>query len=235
MPLFLAKRNAQLKEIMDDPDCDAEKLTNTYRQFPSINALLSRTRSVYQHWIRPIMTDPARTYSLLDIGFGGGDIALKLAQWSAEDGLKLNITGVEIDQRAFHYVQTLSWPANVSFRLIDVKQLLDNGERFDFVTSNHLLHHLDESEFQRMLQHAASLSKKLVVFVDLNRSDLAYLLFAILSWPVFGNSYIHHDGLVSIRRSYTYHELAAVAPPGWQVQRLFPFRLLLNYRNQPAQ
>jgi hypothetical protein len=40
MPLFLNKRNEQLTELMDQPDCDKHLLFNTYQQFTSINKLL---------------------------------------------------------------------------------------------------------------------------------------------------------------------------------------------------
>ncbi|MGH8488404.1 MAG: hypothetical protein ACREXS_05935 [Gammaproteobacteria bacterium] len=65
-------------EIMDDPRCDRERLYRTYRQFRAVNAALSRIRSVYKRWIRPAMRIHEHSYSLLDIGFGGGDIACAL-------------------------------------------------------------------------------------------------------------------------------------------------------------
>ena len=37
------------------------------------------------------------------------------------------------------------------------------------------------------------------------------------------------DGLRSIRRSYRRGELEAIAPPGWEVRRIFPNRLVMLY------
>ncbi|MGH8526410.1 MAG: methyltransferase domain-containing protein, partial [Gammaproteobacteria bacterium] len=67
MPLFLAKRACHLSEAMDGPDCDPALLERSYRQFRAVNALLSRSRFVYQRFIRPLMTERGRGYSLLDI------------------------------------------------------------------------------------------------------------------------------------------------------------------------
>ncbi|MFQ5757392.1 MAG: methyltransferase domain-containing protein [Acidiferrobacterales bacterium] len=229
MPIFLARRGAELKEIMDDPDCDLEMLNNTYRQFRVINVVLSRAKAVYKRCIRPAMQDRSRGYSLLDIGFGGGDIPIKYAEWATRDRYKLHVTGIEIDARAFDYVKRLSWPANVSFRLASVRDLIDSEERFDFVVSNHMLHHLHASQFHEMLDQAARLSRHITLFVDVARGDMAYALFACLTLPLFRDSFIRHDGLISIRRSYTFSELLSIAPRGWQVKRLFPFRLLLSH------
>jgi 2-polyprenyl-3-methyl-5-hydroxy-6-metoxy-1,4-benzoquinol methylase len=232
MPLLLAKRDPDAREFMDEPNCDACKLQNTYRQFRIVN-LIARSGWIYRRWIKPeLKSHPAQVFSLLDIGFGGGDIALGIARSADRDGLKLQVTGIEIDRRAYDYVQTLERPANVSFRVIDVHELADRGERFDFVISNHMLHHLDPAAFERMLVDAARICRRFVLFIDLRRSDLAYGLFAAAAYPLFRNSFIPHDGLASLRRSYTYRELKNIAPPGWEVRRLFPFRLVLSHRAQ---
>jgi 2-polyprenyl-3-methyl-5-hydroxy-6-metoxy-1,4-benzoquinol methylase len=229
MPIMLKHREPDAREIMDEPNCDLAMLNNTYRQFRYVN-VISRSRWIYRRWIRPAMkAAPDRAYSLLDVGFGGGDIVFQMARWAEKEGYALNATGIELDQRALDYVRTLEWPKTVSFRLADLHDLAARGEEFDFVISNHMLHHLDRKAFEKMLQSAAHVCRRFVLFVDLKRSGLAYMLFATGTWPFFRNSYIRHDGLASLRRSYTFNELQNAAPPGWQVRRLFPFRLVLSH------
>ena len=229
MPLILHGRDPAAPEMMESPDCDPVKLRNTYRQFRYINALLSRSRAVYRRWLRPAMTEDGRRYTLLDIGFGGGDIPLKFTQWAARDGHELHVTGIEIDERALEYVDGLSWPETLTFRLASTTELAAAGERYDFVVSNHLLHHLAADAFGSTLAEAAALSRRLSLMVDLQRSDVAWAVFGAATWPFFRDSYIRADGLASLRRSYTHRELAAIAPPGWTVERLFPFRQVLVY------
>ncbi|HKF94939.1 MAG TPA: methyltransferase domain-containing protein [Gammaproteobacteria bacterium] len=230
MPIMLAERDPDAREIMDEPDCDLDQLYNTYRQFRFVN-VISRPRWIYRKWLKPVMvTQPDASYSLLDIGFGGGDISLQIANWANQDGLKLKVTGIEIDGRACDYVRTLNSPENASFRLIDIHDLVERGEQFDFVISNHMVHHLNYEQFTDMLECATRACKRFVLFIDLKRSDIAYVLFGAATYPFFRNSYIHHDGLSSLRRSYTFSELKELAPPGWQVTPLFPFRLVLSRR-----
>ena len=232
MPLFLAKRACHLTEVMDDPDCDPALLERSYHQFRAVNGLLSRSRFVYKRFIRPLMSDRGRGYSLLDIGFGGGDIARGLARWAQQDGLDLWVTGIDIDPRAYAYVQRFPRSPKLSFRLADVATLVARGERFDFVLSNHVVHHLDVPGLQAMLTATRALGARIVVFNDIRRSDLAYLGFWLLTAVAFRRSYIRHDGLISIRRSYTAKELRALAPAGWEVLRAMPFRLLLIHRGR---
>ncbi len=231
MPIYLEHREPELVEHMDRRDCDPEMLANTYRQFYRINRMLSKWRKIYKKHLRPMMNDRSRSYSLLDIGFGGGDIVYSLSKWAAKDGIDLRITGIETDPRAIGFVKQRSFPPGIHFRHIDSAALVDEGATYDFVISNHVLHHLDKDRITSVLQDAKNLARLKVVFNDIERSDLGYFLFNILSRPLFRNSFITEDGLISIRKSFTFRELSRVKPSGWEVHRLFPFRLLLVYQD----
>lgn len=231
MPLFLSSRNTTDKERMDSPDCDPAELDNTYKQFKTINTLLSQWRAIYRKEIRPHLQTDTQSH-LLDIGFGGGDIPIKLAEWAKKDDLKLHITGVDTDERAFNFVQKMPVPENIEFLNCSSSELLKSGQKYDFVISNHLIHHLSAKELLSTLSEARKLSRGSVLFNDIRRSDIGYLLFNMLARPLFRSSFITHDGLTSIKRSYTHSELAQRVPPGWQVRTLFPFRLLLIYYHE---
>ena len=228
MPVFLSKRRPDLIEYMDRDDCDPHLLENTYRQFATINLLLSQWKRIYKNELRPLM-EKGKTYSLLDIGFGGGDVALKLSEWAKRDGLDLQITAIETDQRAFEFAPQQKAPDQVTFRHCSSTDLKSQSRAYDFVISNHVLHHLSKNQTLQILDEAKSLALQKVIFNDIERSDIGFGLFATFARLIFRNSFIVPDGLISIKRSYTKAELAEVAPAGWQVQRLFPFRLLLKY------
>lgn len=232
MPFFLTHRDEDAQEKMDMPDCDKQKLFNTYKQFSIINGLISGWKSLYKHEIRPACSDPFHTYSLLDIGFGGGDLPIKLAGWAKDDGINLEITAIETDKRACEYVENLNTPMNITFRQISSTDLMGEGNTYDFVISNHLLHHLENGELLQILDESKKLSEKRVLFSDIERSDVGYFLFTTLSRPIFHNSFITEDGLTSIKRSYTADELRRTVPLEWNVERKFPYRLLLSYEHE---
>lgn len=234
MPIVLEQRNENLKERMDDPDCDRQELFNTYEQFSVINSLISRWKDVYKKSIHSACTNPSKTYTLLDIGFGGGDLPIKISQWAKKDRINLDITAIETDSRACEYIESKNTPADIQFRQISSTELLKEDRSFDFVISNHLLHHLGGEELQQLLYEAKQMSNIRVLFNDIERSDLGYLLFNVLSRPVFRSSFITDDGLTSIKRSYTLNELKQEVPPGWMVKRIFPYRLLLSYDHGTA-
>lgn len=227
MPLFLRSRAPHLREKMDDPTCDPALLYATYARFGTVNRLFSGWRVLYKRYLRPRMV-PGGHYRLLDIGFGGGDIPVDLMRWAAQAGAQLSVTAIDPDPRALGYARTLPASPHLHFQQAHSSELVAQGERFDFVISNHLLHHLSASELAELCADAVRLGG-VVLHNDIARADTAYLGFAALTGPFFRGSLITPDGLTSVRRAYTPGELAAVAPTGWQVRQPYPYRALLSY------
>jgi 2-polyprenyl-3-methyl-5-hydroxy-6-metoxy-1,4-benzoquinol methylase len=232
MPYFLKERATQLQELADDRDCDSVTLYNTYTQFKTLNLLASRWRNVYQVYIKPILAKANRTLTLLDIGCGGGDIALSIAEWAARDNLSLKITAIDMDIRAINFANSLDNPHDVQFCNISTKELIAQNSSFDFIISNHFIHHTNKNELEEILAEVERMATEMVIFNDIERSDILYYYYAAISFilkPFFPKSFIWVDGLRSIMRGYTRSELSAIAKGNWQVKPLFFSRLLLIY------
>ena len=221
----LRERDAHAVEEMDRPGCDPARLNRTYAQFSVVNRALAGWHGIYRTHLRPVLSSTTET-TLLDIGCGGGDVPVLLAAWAARDRRKLKITAIDPDRRAFEFALHRGPVAGVTFRQATTTELVDEGQRYDVVVSNHVLHHLGTAELPQFLAESAQLSRGTVIHNDIRRSPAAYALFSAVSWP-FPGSFIRQDGLTSIRRSYTAAELQAAAPPGWSVLPRPPFRNLL--------
>lgn len=226
MPLILKNRNPNLIEWMDRQDCDKELLFNTYRQFKTINRLLSGWDQIYRNYIKPHLLYSSRPVSILDIGCGAGDILIYLRDLAEKDGFKLTLTGIDPDPRALEFIEQQHEAENIQFYPVRSEELIKEGRRFDIVISNHLLHHLNREEMTAITKDAAQLARKTVIFSDIERNDIGYAAFNLFAPLLFRNSYIVRDGLISIKKSYTKMELAHEFPKPWVVQRQFPFRLL---------
>ncbi|WP_457950206.1 class I SAM-dependent methyltransferase [Pseudarthrobacter sp. alpha12b] len=229
MAILLRTRAAGEIEQMDRADCDARLLDNTYRQFRVINRVLSGWRKLYNKELRTIITPDQRPVTVLDIGSGGGDLAVMLARWAARDGKPMHITGIDPDPRAATFANRRIPTPGVEFHQAHSSDLVRGGARFDVVISNHVLHHLGPGELRQLLADSEILAAGKALHNDLVRSPAAFALFSVAALP-FRHSYIREDGLTSIRRSYRPAELAASAPPGWSVERSSAFHQVLTYR-----
>ncbi|PNI09590.1 methyltransferase [Arthrobacter sp. AFG7.2] len=228
MDLLLRQRATGATEIMDLPDCDPQALDNTYRQFAAVNRALAGWRRLYVRELRPFLAASARPGTLLDIGSGGGDLAVMLARWAARDHVGLDITGIDPDPRAAAFALQRPAMPGVSFRQAHSSELVQEGRQYDFVISNHVLHHLDHGQLLELLAHSEILAGQAALHNDLRRSTVAYALFSVAALP-FRHSFIRADGLTSIRRSYTRPELISTAPPGWDVRSGSAFHQVLAY------
>lgn len=230
----LRSRDPDAREQMDDPACDPATLERTYARFDLVNAIVSAPRAVYREWVRPRLR-AGGTVRLLDVGTGGADLPRRLLRWAAADG-DLRVVAIDPDPRSIAYARSLPPVPGLELRQATTRDLAREGERFDVVLSNHVLHHLSGVELGAILADSEALLRRggVAVHGDIARSALAYAAFAAATAPfeptLLRGTFIRADGLASIRRSHTARELAAAAPPGWCVRRGIPYRLELVRR-----
>ncbi|MBO6795194.1 MAG: methyltransferase domain-containing protein [Balneolaceae bacterium] len=224
---FLAHRQQDLIEWMEKEDCDPEKLHRTYQQFKTINRLLSGWKRIYKSRIRPKL-EREQINTMLDIGFGGGDIPIAITKWANRDGFDLEILAIELDDRALEFAQQLDAPKSITFEKKHAKELIAEDCRFDFVISNHVLHHLSDEEIPVLLNESDELAKKSVIFNDIERNAVGYTLFASITPLLFRDSFITVDGLISIKRSFKSEELERIIPKKWKIDQMPLFRILLT-------
>jgi 2-polyprenyl-3-methyl-5-hydroxy-6-metoxy-1,4-benzoquinol methylase len=219
----LRERATDLVELMDDPACDRRALDRTYRRFTYVNAVVAGWRGTYRSVIRPLLSS-TETRTLLDVGSGGGDLSRALANWAARDGLRLEVTGLDPDARAQAFAASVP---SCGVRFVSAR-VEDMESTFDFVVSNHVLHHLDDLD--GFLAATSARARVLTLHSDIERSRGGFAAFAAgtaLAWPLLRGSFIRADGLTSIRRSYRAQELRRLVGREWRVIRRFPSRYLL--------
>lgn len=228
------QRHPEAVEEMDRPDCDPQLLRRTYAQFPLVNRVVAGWRGNYLQFIRPLLRQRGAG-RILDIGCGGGDIAANLVRWAQADGLEVQLCAIDPDPRAISFARDSLHRQKAAGRALEFRQahssqLVAEGERFDVVYSNHLLHHLDPAELQSLQADTEQLCTGIGLHSDIRRSAAALGLFGAATLPLAGTSLIRRDGLASIRRSYTQVELAGRTRPGWQVHARTPYRNLLLWK-----
>lgn len=221
----LSARDDQLRELMDDPDCDPHRLHATLRRFGIVNQLVAGWGTVYRTRLRTVLTRLDRPARVLDMGSGGGDVLTRLAHLAHEDGLDVQWTGIDPDERAYDVARTKQQPG-ITFLCMDAGAVFELGDSFDVVISNHVLHHLDSDELTAFADASLRLATGMVLHNDIARGRLPYWLYAVGITPLAPGTFLRTDGLRSIRRSYRREELAAALGPPWDVGRSVPFRLI---------
>jgi 2-polyprenyl-3-methyl-5-hydroxy-6-metoxy-1,4-benzoquinol methylase len=226
-------RNTTDKEKMERADADLDQLLRSIRQFQWINVLFSASRRLLRRHVFPVMEqDPGRVYTLLDVGAGGCDIAVWVAREARNRGLRLNITALDNDPRILPN-------ANRAIRDFPEIRILEGNAldfselgSFDFIFSNHFLHHLDWDEIRIFLRQVLARTRLGFVMNDLMRSRWAYLGCTVFLGLAARRSFAFHDGRLSIRRGFLPGELRDFAARNFpdariQVVETFPARVVL--------
>lgn len=225
MSIALARRDPDLRELMDDPSCDPRRLAATYGRFRVVNRLVSAWGRVYRTRLAPELRSLGRPARVLDLGSGGGDVLRRLSLLARREGLAVHWTGADPDERAL--AAALGRPSDgVTYVRATSTELRDAGERYDAVISNHVVHHLSDDELARFADDSLALSMGTVLHADIARSLPAYLLYAVAVTPLAPGTFLRTDGLRSIRRSYAPGELGHALGSQWRVEKPAPFRLL---------
>ena len=228
------KTRATQAELMDNPACDQAALYRTLDQFARINQLFSASRRLLKrHIIAAMQAAPRQSYHLLDVGAGGGDIALWLHRAALKRHLDLEITCLELDPRICTYLrEKLAAYPNLHVVQGDLRHLGPDFGPFDFVFANHLLHHLPAEAIAPALQALGNLTRRRLLINDLRRSRLAYVAFNLYAGLFARGSFARADGLLSIRKGFTAAELKAGGAPLAQrftvtIGRALPSRVYL--------
>lgn len=222
----LSRRDGSLREIMDDPDCDPVRLRRTLRRFRVVNALVTGWPTVYRRHVRSVLNTRTGPVRILDIGCGSGDVLRRLVMRARADGFDASGLGIDPDPRSLSAARRAAPVDGVGFRLADSATLVGEGDAYDVVVSNHVLHHLSDAALSDVVADSATLSTGVALHSDIARSRLAYAAYTVGVTPIAPGTFLRTDGLRSIRRSWTQAELADVLPAGWTVESPVPFRLL---------
>ena len=149
----LSRRFDQL-EIMDTETVPIELmrqtlsfLETTNRHFGGIAVLLR----YFETWSRTWPT--GKTISVLDIGTGGAEIPTAIAAWAKKKRLLVHLTGIDLVEDIVRIAtEKTQGVSNISIRHENFFQLAENEEKFDYVISSLLLHHIPTHQTDRALQ-----------------------------------------------------------------------------------
>jgi ubiquinone/menaquinone biosynthesis C-methylase UbiE len=153
---------------------------------------------------------PASSATVLDVGTGAADTPVALLEWATRSHRHLDVTGLDVSPEILEIARQFVRRRPVTLVLGDARTLPFSDRSFDVVMSLGVLHHFDDDESCQVLQEMWRVAYVGIVVADLERSYAAYLLAQLVLHTIVRNPLTRHDGLISVMRSYTATELAAL-------------------------
>jgi 2-polyprenyl-3-methyl-5-hydroxy-6-metoxy-1,4-benzoquinol methylase len=209
MSLFIdTTYRSNATEIMDDFSMKGELLRDTLDKLGNINKWLGGNRVTLSGIAQLLKGQPKdKTYTIIDLGCGHGDILRLIADFGRKHNYNFKLIGFDANQDAIDYATELSEDYHeLSFRNEDIFSSKFHNLEYDIALTTLFLHHFKEKEILSLLHVLSSSATLGIVVNDLQRSEIAYGLFKLLSL-VISNQMIVQDGLTSILRSFKRQDL----------------------------
>lgn len=230
---FLPVRVRQ-EEQMDAVDLDSAAYAAVLRDLARVNRWTFTAHSTLSFLSRAVGT--GRSFSLLDVGFGYGDLLRTVARWAARRGIEARLVGVDLNPES-EGIARAATPSDAAQGVpIDYRtgDYADQPEHFDFIVSSQVAHHMTDEQLTRFLRHMECEARRGWLLCDLHRHAFAYYGFPLLARTLGVHRIVREDGQLSIARSLRPAEWTQVlADAGLgegtvRVARRFPFRIALE-------
>ena len=189
-------------EYLDDPDFPPHERARALADVGRSNALFGGWSSVWGA-IAPFIGQMPRQMTLLDVGTGHGEMAVRVARELGALGISVTTLGVDVAPSV----------ASAAARTLDgalagdALRLPLRSACADLVICSQMLHHFTEPDVQAILGELNRVSRRFVVISDLQRSRLAAAGFWLASIALGFHPVTRHDGVVSVMRGFTIDEL----------------------------
>ncbi|WP_404479562.1 methyltransferase domain-containing protein [Novosphingobium sp. BL-52-GroH] len=225
----LATRSLQ-EEQMDAAELDVGTYGRVLHDLARVNRWTLTTRPTLAFLSRAI--GDARSFSILDVGFGHGDMLRAVARWSARRGIEARMVGVDLNPASEGLARAATQPGlAIDYRTGDYA---DQPEQFDFIVSSQVAHHMSDDQLGHFLRHMEHASRRGWLVSDLHRHAFAYHGFPLLARMMGVHRIVREDGQLSIARSHRPDEWPEILarsgldPGAVRIARRFPFRLAVE-------
>ncbi len=170
--------------------------------------------------------------SVLDVGFGEGDMLRRVHRWGTRRGLRMELSGIDLNPWSTAAAQAAT-PAAMGVHYA-------TGDLFDMppgmtdvVISSLFTHHLTDAQVINFLVWMEARARRGWFVNDLHRHPVAFHGFRLLSAAAGWHRFVQHDGPISVARSFRRRDwdallgqagLAGKATVRWRM----PFRLCIS-------
>lgn len=202
-------------ELMDRPQPVSPELEAYMRNLVSLNRYFGSYRLIRKFLAQWLV--PERTYRVLDLCTGVGDIPRLMVDWARAAGVTLRIDAVDFHESTLELAKRGSekYP-EIHFLRGDVLKF-ETKETYDIVTCSLALHHFSDEDALILLKRCRNLSHRFVLVSDLERTLRASIGVRLLTSLLYRLPMTQADANTSVQRAFSFAEMRALAEAaGWE-------------------
>ncbi len=215
--------NPELLDIRQPVSRNLEASLESLRVLNKYFGAYSLVRHFLRRWL-----EPGRSYRLLDLATGSGDIPRMIVNWARRHGISVKIDAVDLQPATLAIARQAStaYP-EIQFIRADARNYCE-AMSYDVVCCSLALHHFSELDALKVLRRACELSHDKVLVSDLDRTWFTWVCVQAVTTFATRDAMTRHDARLSVKRAFSYRELGSLAQEaGWRNfghARFFPAR-----------
>ena len=200
MPINLTYRSRE-EELLDQPGIPAADLRRNLDELDTINRWLGGHRATLVG-LQKLMTDPSKTYRIIDFGCGGGDTLREIHTWAIRKGLKVHLTGLDFLPHAIeHAKETCAGIPDMEWVCTDFRAF-EPEVKYDIAICSLFCHHFYDDSLTELLQKMRSVATHVVVINDLHRHWFAWFGIALLTTLFSRSHLVKNDAKLSVAKGF---------------------------------
>jgi 2-polyprenyl-3-methyl-5-hydroxy-6-metoxy-1,4-benzoquinol methylase len=190
-------------EWMDDPSVDEPTFRACLADLAAVNGW-TRARPPTLRWLARATRDLPRgsRFTLVDVGYGQGDMLRAIHRWATRRGLAPQLVGVDLSPWSAVAARAATPAAMaIDYRTGDILETA-LAPAPDFVISSLVAHHMDDAQLVAFLRWMEATATRGWFVNDLHRHAVAYHGFRALSHAMRWHRFVRHDGPLSVARAF---------------------------------
>jgi len=198
-----------------------------------VNEWLGDAKALRNTLLKEIERLGLRSFSILDVGAGSGELLRVAVQWARETNRSASLVGLELNERSARSIldESAQFPEISSVQASGL--VLPFPDRsVDYVISSLMLHHFDDEGAVGILREMGRVARRGIFVIDLHRNPVAYFFYTTVGNLFLHNRLIREDGALSILKSFKPGELEKLGQQAGlgnvTVEKHFPSRLVLS-------
>jgi 2-polyprenyl-3-methyl-5-hydroxy-6-metoxy-1,4-benzoquinol methylase len=165
------------------------------------------------------------SFSVVDVGFGHGDMLRAVARWAKRAGKRVQLTGIDLNPRSAPVAAAASEGLGIGYLTGDAADLAGQP---DYIISSLVAHHMTDAELVAFIRWMEATAVRGWFINDLHRHRVAWTGFRLLAGLLRWHPIVRHDGALSVRRAFVRADwaplLAAAGVQGAEIRWHLPFR-----------
>jgi SAM-dependent methyltransferase len=190
-------------ELMDTEAVGLDDYRACLEDLAKVNALTLTHRPILK-WLDGATRNlkPHERVTVLDVGYGHGDLLRRIHGWSRRRGRPVDLMGIDLNPLSEAIARAATPDAMpIEYRTGDVFAF-EPERPIDFVISSQTTHHLSEEQLVGFVRWMERVAARGWFIADLHRHPIPFHGFRLLSRLARWHRFVQHDGPVSIARSF---------------------------------